>query len=302
MFKGVIVNLVLLFCFITTGAAGQELDPQGRFLSDSIKIGIPVAYSLSVKYPKDMDVVFPDSLYSYSPFELYRKEYFPTKSDSLYSYDSAVYYVTSFEVDTVQDMALPVFLLQGKDSTAFFPARDSVILQQLVTEIPDSVAIEAMPLIENTTYKRVRLQFNYPYFIIGAIILVIIVVLVIVLFGKKIKKFFYLRRLHKAHEQFIQKYDAIALADDVPVKVQAENLLKIWKSYLERLEGTPYTRLTTKEIIMNYKPEGIEDSLKTMDRTIYSQQVNGKLMREYTALKKYSQLRYEEKIEEVKHG
>ena len=302
MFKGIISSLVLVLFFVEMNAQDQQIEPHGQFLSDSIKIGVPVAYSLAVKYPKNLDIVFPDSLYKYAPFEFNRKKYFPTQSDSLYSYDSAVYFITSFEVDSIQHFSLPVFVLHGRDSTAVYAARDTVILQQLVAEIPDSVAVEAMPLIENTTYRRVPLQFNYPYFIIGAVILLIIAGLIFIFFGSKIRQYFFLKRLEKSHRKFIETYDSIALAKDQPAKRQAEQLLVVWKKYLEQLEARPYTKLTTKEIINFYKPEGIEASLKKVDRTIYSPRTNGELMGDYSALKKYSQKRYEEKVEEVKHG
>lgn len=302
MFKGLIIKLTVVFFFVAWSAQGQQIKPKGVFLSDSIKVGAPVSYSLSVKYPKDMDIVFPDSLYNYSPFEFESKRYFPTRSYHEFSYDSAVYYLTSFEVDTVQHLFLPVFVLHGRDSTAVYADPDSVLLQHMVAEIPDSVAVEAMPLKENTTYRRVPLQFNYPYFIIGAVIVLLIAGLFIFFFGKSIRRYFYLRRLEKSHRKFIEDYDAVALAKDQPVKAQTEKLLVIWKKYLEKLEGKPYTKLTTKEIIQNYQHQSIEASLKTMDRAIYSQKENGELMRDYGTIKKYSQKIYEEKVQEVKHG
>lgn len=303
MFRRIFTSLVVVLFFVALAAKSQQIQPHGQFLKDSIQIGIPVGFSLALKHPKDLDVVFPDSLYSYAPFELDHKMYFPTRSDSTYSYDSAVYYVTSFEVDSVQTLKLPVFVLTGHDSTTIYTETDSVILKQLVAEIPDSLAVEAMPLKENTTYKSVNFQFNYPYFIIGAVILVVIVVLVFVLFGGKIRRHYKLKRLQKAHSKFIEKYDALALAGDTAAKLQAEKILILWKQYLEKLESKPYTKLTTKEIIRNYQPQDIEEALRTLDRTIYGNvKSNGELMQKYTALKKYSQQKYEEKVEEVKHG
>lgn len=303
MFKGLIIKLtVVVFFFIAWTAQGQQIKPDGVFLSDSIKIGVPVTYSLSIKYPKEMDVVFPDSLFNYTPFEFEGKRYFTTRSDNEFSYDSAIFYLTSFEVDTVQHLSLPVFVLTGRDSTAVYADPDSVVLQHMVSEIPDSVAVEAMPLKENTTYRRVPLQFNYPYFIIGTVIVLLIAGLFIFFFGKSIRRYFYLRRLEKSHRKFIEDYDAVALAKDQPAKAQTEKLLVIWKKYLEKLEGKPYTKLTTKEIIRDYHHQSIEASLKAMDRTIYSPKGNGELIRDYSAIKKYSQKIYEEKVQEVKHG
>ncbi|UII32618.1 hypothetical protein LVD17_02065 [Fulvivirga ulvae] len=303
MYKGIVRGLLPVLFFVAFNAKAQQIKPQGQFLSDSIKIGVPIGYSLSVKYPRGMDIVFPDSLYNYAPYELDHKRYFPTQSDSTHSYDSAVYYLTSFEIDSVQQLKLPVFVLHGKDSTAVYPETDAVILQQLVAEIPDSVAVEAMPLKENTTYKSVRTHFNYPYFIIGAAILIILVILFFVIFGGRLRKHFKLRRLKRIHEKFIEKYDALVLDDKETEKNKAEKVLLLWKRYLEKLESKPYTQLTTKEIIQFYKPENIAESLKALDRVIYGNLgVNGEIMMQYTALKKYSQEKFMAKVEEVKHG
>lgn len=303
MYKGIARSLLPVLFFVVFNAQAQQIKPQGQFLSDSIKIGIPIGYSLSVKYPRGMDVVFPDSLYDYSPYELDHKRYFPTQSDSTHSYDSAVYYFTSFEIDSIQQLKLPVFILHGKDSTPVYAEADAAILKQLVAEIPDSVAAEAMPLKENTTYKRVRLQFNYPYFIIGAAILIVIIILFFVLFGGRLKKHYKLKRLKRANDKFIEKYDALVLNDQEPEKGKAEKALVLWKKYLEKLESKPYTQLTTKEIIQLYNPESIADSLKALDRVIYGNlSVNGEMMKQYTALKKYAQEKFMAKVEEVKHG
>jgi hypothetical protein len=45
--------------------------PRGKFLEDSIRIGEPVRFILSFKYPMDFEVIFPDFLYDFSPFEMY---------------------------------------------------------------------------------------------------------------------------------------------------------------------------------------------------------------------------------------
>ncbi|MEX2335814.1 MAG: hypothetical protein WD555_00915 [Fulvivirga sp.] len=303
MFKGLVTTLVLFLFFATTSVQGQQIKPNGRFLKDSIKIGVPIGFSLAVKHPRDIDIIFPDSLYDFGPYELDHKRYFPTQSDSAYSYDSAIYYITSFEIDSIQTFSLPVFVLHGNDSTAIYTAFDSVILQQLVAEVPDSVAIEAIPLKENTTYKRVSFQFNYPYFIIGTLILVLIIVLVIAFFGKRIKNYFLLRRMNKKHNKFIESYDRLVNNSEQSVNVQAERILVLWKQYLEKLLVRPYTQLTTKEILDYYKPQNIADALKTVDRTIYGNKPEKVILTEnFTALKNYAQEKYEEKAEEVKNG
>jgi len=293
---------VVFLLFISVNIHAQEIKPKGQFLADSIKIGEPVGFALSLKYPKKMDILFPDSLYDFSPYELEKKTYIPTKSDSVYSYDSAVYYLSSFEIDPIQRLKLPVFVLHGNDSTLIHTAEDSVFLKELVEEVPDSISAEAAPLKENTTYIQVPLEFNYPYFIIGTIILVIILVVVYAVFGKKIRSAFILRRLKKKHQKFLAQFEVLVTKQNEPASKLAERILIHWKRYLEKLENRPYTKLTTKEIITAYSPGEIADDLKGLDRAIYSSATGSSLENNYKALKTFAQAQYEHKIEEVKHG
>ncbi|MEL7004276.1 MAG: hypothetical protein AAFN93_16280 [Bacteroidota bacterium] len=300
MFKK-LTGVLLLFLFTgTLSGFSQEIKPTGTFLEDSVSIGKSIPYSLSVRYPKNMDVVFPDSLFDFSPYELDDKIYYPTQSDNTSSFDSAVYYLTSFEIDTVQYLALPVFILQAGDSVEILPNRDSVILKQRVTEIPDSVAAEAMPLIENTTYKRVNIQFNYPYFLIGLGILIVIAVAVLVIFGGRIRRYFRLRRMQKVYTTYESYFEDLLKKTNSVEDV--ERLLAHWKKYLEKLEREPFTKLTTKEILTLHHSETIETALKGIDRTIYAAQDATGAVESFNRLKDYALERYELKVEEVKNA
>ena len=90
---------------------GQIVQPESSFNKDSVKIGEEVVYSRSIRYLSTKDVVFPDSLFNFAPFELYKKVSFPTRSDSIFSLDSAVYHLSTFELDTVQLLNLPIFMV-----------------------------------------------------------------------------------------------------------------------------------------------------------------------------------------------
>lgn len=293
---------LLVFIFFSAFTSAQQINPRGQFLKDSIKIGEPVGFSLALKYPKELDVLFPDSLFDFSPYDFERKTYISTRSDSVYSYDSAVYYLSTFEIDTVQYLRLPVFVLHGNDSTEVFTQNDSIIIKQLVAEVPDSVGAEAAPLIENTSYINVPMQFNYPYFIIGTVVLITIVVLVIVFFGGKIKRAFILRRLRINHRKFIEGYNGLLLKQNEPNRKLAEGILTYWKKYLEKLSDKPFTKLTTKEIIDRYKVEEIKNDLKSIDRAIYSQTLEATLEDHYQSLRDFAEQQFQKRVEEVKNG
>jgi len=288
-------SLLLLFTYNYTYSQ-ENITLRGYFLEDSIKIGIGSPYVLTAKYPIAVDLIFPDSLYDFSPYELDEKLYYPTKSDATFSYDSAVYYLTSFEIDSIQYYQMPSFILKGKDSIVVTAQRDSIFLKQLVTDIPDSVAVEAMPLIENTTYKKVDFAFNYPYLIIGLVILFIILAVTFVFFGKPIRKWFALRKMNKAHGVYLDELEKIITSDN-----NYEHLITLWRNYHAQLEGEPYTSYTTKELLKLAPVKSIETVLRNIDKAIYGKATTLPISELYQ-LKNFSQERFEEKIKEVQNG
>ena len=265
----------------------------GVFLKDSVKIGEPVFYSLSIEYPIDADVVFPDSLFNFSPFELNRKEYFFTRSDYSSSFDSAIYNLSTFEIDSVQFLRLPVFLILSNDSLPLRPENDSIVLIHVVTQMPDSLAF-----LENTIYKETLLQFNYPYMIAGIIILLVLSVLIFLIFGKQIKRNIILYRLKRIHIRFVENFNPL-LKDN---QTSPESVLVIWKTYMEKLEGFPYTKSTTKEIALIEANIKALKPLKSIDRAIYGKFEDSTLPSSYQDLLSFTDQKYQAKVESIKYG
>ncbi|MFZ1807764.1 MAG: hypothetical protein WAU36_11100 [Cyclobacteriaceae bacterium] len=283
-------------------AQAQEVEVRGQFHTDSIKIGQPFPYSVSATYPKNKTVVFPDSTFSFTPFEIDHKKYFTTKTTGDRSYDSVVYFLTSFEIDTVQRISLPVFVVNKADCTAVFTKIDSVFLQQMVSEVPDSVSVEQLPLKINTAYQTVNWLLNYPLLlIIGGVVIVLIIVIWIA-FGKRIKQYFILKRLNKGYIQFKQDFEsAIHELENSYSTQQAETTLAMWKGYMEQLLSRPYTKYTTKEIFLMVKNEKLAGALKEIDRTIYSGRRTLESAPLYD-LKEYTEQKFHDKVQEVKNG
>lgn len=297
MIRRVSAFLILFFGLMTLVSA-QDIKPTGYFLKDSVKIGELVPYSLSYKDKKNRPVIFPDSLYDFSPFELLDKSYFDTHSDSINSIDSAVYYLATFEIDTVQSLSLPVFVFTGNDSIPIFSEKDSIILNQVVTQMPDSVSLS-----ETRAFQPVSRQFNYPYWIIALVLLGIIALVVGVIWGKEIAKRIKLYRLMKKLEKFKLEFDLeIENISSDTEKTKIESLLKFWKSYMESLEQIPYTKLTTKEINQIQNNSSLEETLKSIDRNIYSTLAVTTLQNDFEFLKDYSVDRYNHVTEVIKNA
>ncbi|WP_353722648.1 hypothetical protein [Dyadobacter sp. 676] len=110
------VTMCFLLCFsgIARDARKQRITPKGAFHTDSVEVGKPVYFSLSVRHRPDMEIFFPDSTFDFSPFELVSKRSFVSSTDARGTLDSAVYHLISFDVSKVQKLGLPVFVFQKK--------------------------------------------------------------------------------------------------------------------------------------------------------------------------------------------
>lgn len=290
---------------MTSVAYGQEAAPVGgqvqvrsRFLADSLKIGEKVPFSVTAKYPRQLNILYPDSAYSFNPFEFESKLYFPTRTTDSLSYDSVVYYITSYEIDSIQMFRMPVYVLHGSDCTTVFGTADSIFLKQYVSHVPDSVSTQQLPLKTNTDYLNVSWLLNYP--IIGYVVagLTVICIVVWLVFGKRIRRYYRLKRLDKDHVTFLHNFaDALQRVQSEFTQMNAEKALVIWKRYMERLEDRPYTKYSTKEIVQMLDEGGLSNALRTIDRMVYGGV--GSNPEAFNELREVSRSHYTEKIRKV---
>lgn len=272
---------------------GQNIQPQGYFHKDSVKIGEELPYSLWLRYAKDLDVAFPDSLFDFSPFELDKRTYFTTRTDSLESLDSVVYYFSTFEIDTVQYLSLPVFVINEYDSSRFSTTLDSIILDQVVIAIPDSIVV-----LVNTSFHKVPLAFNYPYFTAALIVLLLVLILTYVFFGKRIRLGIIIYWLKKRHNKFVKLFEEKIIQK--PIRV--EKTMSFWKSYLEKLLKKPYTKLTSKEITDITENSLLSKNLSLIDRNIYAGDHGTSTEDAFRYLLAHALEEYKNKVKEVKNG
>lgn len=295
---------VLFLCIWLVPAClnAQDVKLKSGFLQDSIRLGDPIEYYLVARYPSDLTVLFPDSTYKFAPFEFVSKKYFPTQTRQFESYDSAVYQFQTFEVLDVQYLSLPAFVVNPSDCTRYVPQRDSVFLKSMIREpIPDSLAAQDLPLKSNTLYNRVSFLFNYPVLVIVVGALFFISIIVWIVFGKKIKKYFRLRKLEKNHARFHDSFSLLlSQLKSHYAPDRTEEAVSLWKKYLEELERKPYTKLTTRETIRLEKDENLGESLHQLDMAIYGN--NRAVLSPLEHLQQVARERLTRKIEEVKYG
>lgn len=271
------------------------------FLSDSLKIGERVAFFLSAKYPSKETVLFPDSTFAFNTFEYDSKVFFPTETKDGISRDSAIYYLTTFEIDREQHLSLPVFVVHGRDCTAVTSRADTVLITQFVAEVPDSLPTPALPLKENTEYEPVSFDFN-TVLLIGLLTVLLAAGLVAwALFGKKMTRYFVTKKLQKSHLRFLDQFNAyITRLKGGHSSVQTELALVTWKQYMEQLESKPYTKLTTKETQRLIKEPSLTQDLGRIDRAIYGHETA--VVDSLENLKRFADQQFHQKLKEVQHG
>jgi hypothetical protein len=290
----------VLMSFVVVSQA-QDIRVNGGFLADSLQIGEQTAFYLAAHYPSDLNLLFPDSTADINPFELQKRVYFPTRTTNGISEDSAIYYLTTFEVDRIQSLSLPVYVVQPQDCTVFDSPRDSIQITQLVADVPDSVSVDKLPLRMNAAYHNVDYQFNFWIALIACGLVVVIAVLIWIFFGKKIRVWLTSRRLRKRHLQFIQAYnESVRQLQTGFSPMTTETALSSWKKYMEQLEARPYTKLTTRETLQALKDDVLAKNLKSVDSAIYGH--NTSVLESLEVLKGFADQRFSKKLEELKHG
>lgn len=291
----------MLFCSIAFGQV-SSIQIRGGFLSDSIRIGEPVEYYLVVRYPRQADVLLPDSLFTIPDFNYAGRRWFPTTTQNGISTDSAVYRLTSFSIEKVQTLALPAYVINPTDTLFHTPAADTIFLREFVDFQTDTVDAPQLPVRSNTDYMRVNEAFNYPRFLIGCAIATAMMLFIWLAFGKKIRRYLRERKVRSRLNRFKTDYERLlnSLKDDFNPQA-ADRIVLIWKAFLEDLEGTPYRSLTTREISTLKDHHEIRKELSSIDRMIYGR-VRPENLNDFRNLMSFSEDRSYRLIERIKKG
>ncbi len=293
-----IISLAFIFALYCHHVSAQEPEVIGAFGRDTLKIGEEVSYTLTARYPRHLNVIFPDSSYNYGTFEFISKKYFPTRTDSTTSFDSVVYTLATFEIDTVQYLQLPVFVITENDSFAVFSNLDSTILQQVITKMPEKPELKA-----NTRLVEIKKQINYPYILIALGIVIIMALVIIIFFGKAIARRWKLYRMNKMHKKFIERfYELMKQVSGSGPEEAAEHTLAEWKRYMEKLEKEPYSKLTTMEILAVHPESELKEHLHNIDLSIYGGKKDPDLLKDFGFLMQFAVRIFNEKVGEIKKG
>jgi len=286
---------ITLFLLINFSLFGQELKVEGYFLQDSARLGEKVSYILKATYPPDRQVIFPDSTYNYGDMEfLGKKTYISYTPDSL-TQDSVVYFLSNFSLDPVRSFALPAYEVLKYDSLIYFAEADQLYLKLTIDEIPDQPIFR-----DNDHYQVVRGEFNYIYLIIGLVVFLVMAIAVYFIFGKNIRHQFQIWKEKKRLGRFNKRWDkAKGAFIQKPEPDRADELLGLWKHYLELVSDKPYREWTATEIAVDLPREGILDDLRGIELIIYAGRQAEDLPQICQNLKADCLIMYNKKIESI---
>jgi hypothetical protein len=289
------LSLILLFPVISFA---QEINYKGFFKKDKASIGDTIYFISIIKYPKNIEIIQPDSSYNYKSFEYINKIVTPSYKMDEKIVDSTIYLIRTFNFNSIQSLELSSYIINNGDSLVINSNTDSISINNQITAIDQSLKVKY-----NTIYSKIHSLINYINIITISLIIISIIIVVYILFGKKIKTYFKIRKLNKQLKKFIFEYKSqLSKYRTNKLKHELEKLLIIWKIYMEYTSSRPYLSSTTKEIQLFNKDIKTINSLKIIDKKIYSNDNKALESKDINNLYKEAKKSFDNKLYEIKNG
>jgi hypothetical protein len=263
----VVLFICIISCFlISTQGFAQDLEVEGYFMQDSAKLGERVAYVLKAKSKPGVNIVFPDSTHNFSPFVLLEKKSFISSTQEDVTVDSVVYYVSNFSLDPVANLSLPVYEVFRFDSLVHKPLEAGLALKLTIDQIPEELAFK-----DNNVYQPIPTEFNMLVLLLILGIIAVLTIVVFVIFGKKIKRRWENWREKQKYKRFVKRWNAAEISfANHPDMAQADELLGLWKTYMEHLNNRPFREWTTTEISEFLDNKEIIKDFRAIEMVIYA--------------------------------
>ncbi len=258
--------LIILFSVFSIAAKGQEVAVSGYFMQDSAKLGERVGYVLKASYPASKQLIFPDSVYNFGELVLLEKQTFISETSEGVTLDSAIYFLSNFSLEPSIFLSLPVYELARYDSVTYFPLEAELKLKLTLDSIP-----EKLVFLENNIYQPLNKPLNWivTSVLIGGILLLLGVLYL--LFNKQIAAYFSQLSEKRRWKKFEKKWNlqTAELAKNPSIEL-ADEVIGLWKGYLESITKQPIKEWTSSEIGEKLEDPKIFVSLRTIDMIIYA--------------------------------
>jgi len=276
----------------------QKIEYKGYFIKENKTIGDTIYFISTINYPKNIELIQPDSSNDYKTFEYIDKLIFPSLKIEDRVLDSTIYLLRTFNTDTIQSLQLSSYIINNSDSLKITSTEDNLIISNQIKKIDQSLKVKY-----NTILSKINKLINYKYIAYIIAIILVIIGLTYILFGKKIVIFFKIHRLKKAFQSFESKFQKQQIIyKKEKSKYEIEKLLVIWKVFMEFISNKTYLSSTTKEIEKFNSNKKIISSLKEFDKTIYSPNKNILESKDINNLFNEATYNFNLKLEKIKNG
>ena len=258
--------LFILFFVASIQVSAQKVQVSGYFTKDSARLGERVGYVLKASYPQTAQLIFPDSTFDFSPFVFLEKKTFVSATTEGITQDSAVYFLSNFSLEPSSYLALPVYELNRYDSITHYTTDAELKLKLNLDSIPEQLQFK-----ENNVYQPLDKPFNWFVFssIIGGILLVVGILFFV--FAERIKRLFRKNKERLRWIQFERKWKKLSdLLQQKPNQSTADEVVGLWKGYLEHLRAQPIQEWTSSEIAAALEDKEVFKALRTIDMIIYA--------------------------------
>lgn len=289
------IGLFLFLVAFSFSAVAQTVQVEGYFTQDSAKLGERVGFVLKARYPESTQVVFPDSTYDFSPLVLLEKQTFISSTSDGITLDSTIYFVSNFSLEPSIYLSLPVYELSRYDSITYFSTEADLKLKLTLDSIPEQLAFQ-----ENNVYQPIETTFNW---LMAGLITAGIVISIgglVLLFAKRIKGFFKKNKEKLRWLQFERKWKKhTGLLAQNPALELADEVIGLWKGYLESITSLPFQEWTSSEISEALEDKEIFKALRSIDMIIYAGK-EAKTEEATNYLFEVAKIKYQEKLTQIK--
>ena len=239
-------RIITIFSFLLSSSThAQEIKVVGTFLEDSTEIGNTISYNLNVSFPKNLEIILTDSSYNYAPFEFIEKSYFPSLTDSVYTYDSVIFHLSSYNINTNQFLKIPIYVLNSNDSSEIFSNIDSIKIKEFIIQISDTLKTKT-----NTDFSLVNIDFNYPLLVYITFFILSLLIILYLIFRKKVIIYFKTRNVNNQYKKYVYEMDLYFKEINQKFnRKKFELMILQWKRFNEKMSKHPYSTLTTNELI-----------------------------------------------------
>lgn len=287
---------IFLFILLPFLSNAQQIKVDAYFMQDSAKLGERVGYVLKATYPESAQIIFPDSTFDFSPLVLLEKKTFISNTQDSITQDSTIYYVSNFSLDPSSYLTLPVYELARYDSVVHYPLEAELKLKLTLDSIPEQLVFQ-----QNNIYQPLEKSFNW--IIIGIILggILLLLGLLYFFFADKVQEYWNERREKRRWSQFEKRWKTqTALLTQNPSIESADEVIGLWKGYMESITKLPIKEWTSSEIGERLNNLEIFKALRTIDLIIYAGE-SSKSEEATNYLLEVAREKYQEKQTKIKH-